>query len=171
MNDCWGEQMMFRQRAGKLLVILALAVSLTVGLARQSQALFDKTRFVTDLGVAYFCFHHWVANPYREGKFQNGAPHRTATIVKAGVALLFAVNRIKAANRIAHTSKDPLLHKVAGSLDNMTNSFDSIGRKFKSGNFGKGDVDSLTGAYTSMDSSARAANLNVKDVPIAVPGA
>src|SRR5579872_7562651 len=157
-------------KARKLFAAIALAAALVVGFAQQSQALFDKTRFVTDLGVAYFCFHHWVSNPYREGKFQSGAPHRTATIVKAGVALLFAVNRLKAANRIAHTSKNPLLHKIAGSLDNMVNSFDSIGHKFKSGNFGKSDVDSLTGAYTGMDSSARAANLNVKDVPIAVPG-
>ena len=155
----------------KPLLALLLAGALVAGLARPSQALLDKTRFAARLGVAYFCFHHWVSNPYREGKFVAGAPHRTASIVKAGAALLFAVHELKVANKIAHLSKDPLLNKLSGSVDNMTNSFDSIGHKFKAGKFGTGDVDTLNGSYTGMDSSARAAQINVKDVPVTIPGA
>jgi len=155
----------------KLFLAFALAAALTAGLARPSHAVLDKTRFAASLGIAYFCFHHWVSSPYREGKFVSGAPHRTATIVKSGVALLFAVHELKAANKIAHESKDPLLHKLSGSLDNMTNLFDTTGRKFKIGKFAPSDVDMLNGAFTGMDSSARAAKIEVKDVPVTVPGA
>ena len=56
-------------RVKKFLLVLALGITLTAGFARNSQALLDKTRFVAHLGIAYFCFHHWVSNPYREGKF------------------------------------------------------------------------------------------------------
>lgn len=154
----------------KLSIAVALAAALVAGLAQPSQALLDKTRFAAHLGIAYFCFHHWVSNPYREGKFVAGAPHRTASIVKAGAALLFAVHELKVSNKIAHMSKDPLLQKLSGSVDNMTNSFDSIGHKFKSGKFAGGDVDALNGSYSGMDSSARAAKIDVKDVPVAIPG-
>ena len=154
----------------KLSVAFALAAALTVGLARPSQALFDKTRFAAHLGIAYFCFHHWVSNPYREGKFVSGTPHRTASIVKAGAALLFAVHELKVSNKIAHNSKDPLLQKLAGSVDNMTSSFASVGERFKSGNFKKEDVDTLNNSYDNVDGNARAAKINVKDVPVAIPG-
>ena len=161
---------MHRSASNKMFVGLALGAALLVGLARPSQALFDKTRFAAHLGIAYFCFHHWVSNPYREGKFVSGTPHRTASIVKAGAALLFAVHEIKVSNKIAHNSPDPLLQKLAGSLDNMQSSFASIGQKFKSGNFSKGDLDTLNSSYGSVDSSTRAAKINVKDVPVAIPG-
>ena len=157
-------------RVKKFLLVLALGITLTAGFARNSQALLDKTRFVAHLGIAYFCFHHWVSNPYREGKFVAGAPHRTATIVKAGAALLFAVHELKVSNKIAHMSKDPLLQKLSRSVDNMTGQFDSFGRKFKSGKFANGDIGSLTDAYSGMDSSARASKIQVKDVPVALPG-
>ena len=159
----------FRQK--KVPFTLTMAAVLIAGLAQPSQALLDKTRFVAHLGIAYFCFHHWVSNPYREGKFVAGAPHRTASIVKAGGALLFAVHELKVSNKIAHLSRDPLLQKLSGSVDNMTNSFDSIGHKFHSGKFGSGDIDSLNGAVNGMDTSARASKINVKDVPVAIPGA
>ena len=154
----------------KLFAIAALAATLTAGLARPSQALFDKTRFAAHLGIAYFCYHHWVSNPYREGKFTAGAPHRTASIVKAGAALLFGVHELKVANKIAHLSKDPLLQKLAGSVDNMTASFGSLGQKFKGGSFDNRDIDTLNGSYNGVDNNARAAKINVKDVPVSIPG-
>ena len=152
------------------LLAASLAAALVVGLAKPSQALFDKTRFAAHLGVAYFCFHHWVSNPYREGKFTAGTPHRTASLVKAGAALLFAVHEVKVSNKIAHNSKDPLLQKLAGSLDNMQSSFASVGDRFKHGNFKKEDLDTLNGSYGSVDSDTKAAKINVKDVPVAIPG-
>ena len=159
------------QKVVKVSLIFSLSAFLSVMLLNPSFGLFDKTRFVTDLGVAYFSFHHWVSKPYKEGRFNNGAPKRTGSIVKAGVALLFAANRVKAANKIAHESKDPLLHKLAGSLDTMTGSFSQIGEKFKTGKFDKSDVDTLGGSLDQVDSRARAAKLKVRDVQVAIPGA
>ncbi len=152
-------------------LILTLSTVLCVSLLSPSFGLFDKTRFVTDLGVAYFSYHHWVAKPFKEGGFNNGAPKRTSSIIKAGAALLFAANRVKAANKIAHESKDPLLHKLGSSLDNMTSSFTTIGEKFKSGKFNKEDVGTLGGSLDQVDSRARAAKLKVRDVQVAIPGA
>jgi hypothetical protein len=150
--------------------VTLLTVSLVIGIARPSMAVLDKTRFVAHLGVAYFCFHHWVSNPYRDGKFEAGAPHRTTTIIKAGGALLFAVHEAKVSSKIAHLSKDKMLQKVAGSLDAMTNSFSTVGERFKSGKFSKSDYDSLNGSFGAMDASARASSIQVKDVPVTIPG-
>src|SRR5579872_2519868 len=61
----------------KLAVVLALVVTFSTSFLRPSQALFDKTRFATDLGVAFYAFHHWVFAPYRQGAFSSGASHRT----------------------------------------------------------------------------------------------
>jgi hypothetical protein len=154
----------------KLLVIWVLSASMLTAALKPSEALFDKTRFVTDLGVAYFCFHHWVYGPYKAGAFTAGAPHRTKALIKAGAALLFAVNRVKAADRIAHNSKSPTLQRIAGSLDKMTGAFSSLGQKFKGGQFAPGDVDALNSSVGDVDAGAKAANLNVKDIPVGLPG-
>jgi hypothetical protein len=58
-------------------------------------ALFDKTRFVLHLGLAYFAFHHFVYKPYKAGSFKAGASHRTTSIIKAGVALLITYHELK----------------------------------------------------------------------------
>jgi len=155
----------------KLFVIWVLSISMLSAALKPSYALFDKTRFVTDLGVAYFCFHHWVYGPYKNGAFASGAPHRTKAIIKGGAALLFAINRIKAANRIAHESKSPTLQHIAGALDKMTASFSTIGQKFKSGKFDPGDIDTLNSSVGDVDAGAKAAKLQIKDVAVpSIPG-
>ena len=148
----------------------ALCAALVMGFAGPSRAETDKARFAAHLGIAYYCFHHWVSNPYREGKFVASAPHRKATIVKSGTALLFAVRELKEAKKVARDSKDRQVQNLVRSLDSITDSFDTVGRKFKSGKFATADIDTLNGAFTTMDSSARAAKIEVKDVPATVPG-
>src|SRR5438105_4286963 len=101
------------------LLLLAFGAALLAGVARPSEAETDKTRFAGHLGIAYYCFHHWVSAPYREGKFVAGAPHRTATIVKAGSTLLYAVRELKAAKEVARSSKDAQLQKLSRSLDSI----------------------------------------------------
>lgn len=140
------------------------------GLVRPANAFLDKTRFVADVGIAYFCFHHFVSSPYKQGAFSSGAPHRTKSIVKAGVALLFAVNRAKAASKLAHNSKDPLLHKLAGGLDAMTASFSTLGSKFKGGNFSSSDMSTLGNSFNSFDGAAKAGGLNIVDKSVPIPG-
>lgn len=140
------------------------------GLVTPANAILDKTRFVGDLGIAYYCFHHWVSKPYKAGAFAAGAPHKTGSIIKAGAALLFALNRVKAANKIAHTSKDPLLQKFAGGLDNMIATIGSMGNKFKSGKMEAGDTASLDNVFGSFNQNATSRGLQIKDQPVAVPG-
>lgn len=149
--------------------VLALALTLAACLAGPSRAETDKARFASHLGITYYCFHHWISAPYREGKFVTAAPHRTATIVRAGTGLLYAVRELKAAKDVARASKDPQLQKLTHSLDSMADIFDTAGRKFKAGKFATTDVDALTGAFTAMDSSVRAAKIVVKDIPVSIP--
>lgn len=151
-------------------VSAALTLALIAGAFSPASAFLDKTRFVAHLGVAYFVFHHWVMNPYRQGSFAPGAPHRVATIVKGGVALLFAVHEIHVSEKIAQKSKDPLLQKLDAGVANLANTFASVGERMKHGQFTSQEfsgLDSQTGAVTSQ---AAANGIHIKDVPVAVPG-
>lgn len=154
----------------KTLIAWALVAALFCGLARPSYAFLDKTRFAAHLGVAYFCFHHWVVKPYKEGKFANGAKGRTWAIAKAGGALLFAVHEVKVANCIAHESNDPTLQKLSGALDGMATSFQSFGSKFKGKQFDNSDMDKLNSSYSDVNSNARSAGISVQDKSVVIPG-
>jgi hypothetical protein len=147
--------------------LLAALFALSLG---RADAFLDKTRFVAHLGVAYFCFHHWVLQPYQDGLMNAGAPHRVSTIVKGGVALLFAVHEVKVAEKIAKTSPDPLLQKLDGGLNDLTSSFSSIGAKLKSGHFDPADITALKGKSDAVAAGASADGATIKDVPIPSPG-
>ena len=154
----------------KLVIAAALAGAMLFGSLSPTNAFLDKTRFIAHLGVAYFCFHHWVLRPYEQGAFAAGAPHRTATIVKGGLALLFAWHEVNVAKKVADHSSDPLLRKLDGSLGVLTSSFGSIGQKLKSGQFDPKDVTSLTAITGAFKNQAAAGGADIKDVPVAVPG-
>lgn len=154
-----------------LFLVAAFATALLAGVASPSFAFLDKTRFVAHLGVAYFCFHHWVLKPYQAGSFNSGAPHRTATIVKGGVALLFAVHEVRVADKIAKTSNSPLLQKLDGGLTALQTQFSTIGAKLKGGNFDPKDVGTLNTATGAEQDAATAAGAPIKDVPApSIPG-
>ena len=150
----------------RALAAILLTLVLFAGLARPSQAFLDKTRFVTHLGVAYFCFHHWVLVPVKRGDFSSGAPHRVASIVKGGAALLFAVHEVKVSERIARKSNSPLLHKLDGKLVALAATFAAVGTNLKGGNFNPDDVKGLTTSTDSVSSDSAAAGQPIKDVPI-----
>lgn len=149
---------------------LLLAVTLFAATMGRSEAFLDKTRFAAHLGVAYFCFHHWVMRPYQQGSFASGAPHRIGSMVKGGAALLFAVHEVRVSQRIARNSKDPLLQKLDGGLNNLEASFASVGQKLKGGHFSPADVTNLNGSTASVASGAAADGTTIKDVPAAIPG-
>ncbi len=157
-------------RSFKSIVAGAFAVALLTMSLGRADAFLDKTRFVAHLGVAYFCFHHWVLKPYQEGALAQGAPHRVSTIVKGGVALLFAVHEVKVAQKIAATSPDPLLQKLNGGLTDLTSSFGAIGDKLKSGHFDPADIALLKGKTDAVSAGAAADGATIKDVPVPVPG-
>ena len=152
------------------LIVLALVAAMALGMTRPAYAMFDKVRFATDLGVAFFAFHHWVYKPYKEGGFSAGAPHRTKALIKGGAALLFTLNRLKAANKIVHNTKDPSLQKLGGMLDGLSSSFSSVGQRLKAGQFKPEDVSNIDSTVTGITSSASSAGIKLKDVPIEIPG-
>ena len=149
---------------------MAFVASLVAGTVSPSYAFLDKTRFVAHLGIAYFCFHHWLVKPYQAGAFNQGADHRVSSIVKGGVALLFAVHEVKVADKIAKNSSDPLLQKLDGGLTNLQNQFGTIGAKLKGGNFDPKDIDTLNTSTNGISTAAAADNVTVKDVAVPVPG-
>lgn len=118
-------------------------------------AAFDKTRFLLHLGAAYFVFHHWVYNPYKQGKFTHGGRiRRFAAIVKAGLALLFAYHEVKVAYQIAQSSNSKLLHAIIAPMNALGNAFQSIGNKFKKGQFSDSDVTNLSTQANGFQSLA-----------------
>lgn len=154
----------------KLILCIALIGAMLTGVMSPSYAFLDKTRFVAHLGIAYFVFHHWVMNPYQEGKFNAGADHRTASLVKAGIAMLFAVHEVKVSEKIAAKSKDPLLQKLNGAIAGLGGSFAAVGEKLKSGHFDPKDVENLKSLTGSIGSQAAAGGATIKDIPVPVPG-
>jgi len=162
--------MQSRQSTATRLAVAFLAFGLFLSAARPAEAFLDKTRFAAHLGIAYFCFHHWVMKPYGEGQFVSGAPHRTSALVKGGVALLFAVHEVQVAAKIARLSKDPLLQKLSGSVGTLTNSFASVGQRLKGGKFSPDDVKMLDSATSTVGAQAAAGGAPIKDVPVPIPG-
>lgn len=151
--------------AAGLLTLAALTGPLSV-----SHAIFDKTRFAAHLGAGYFAFHHWVLTPYRTGHLASGAQGRTGSLVKGGLALLFAAHEVKVAENIAHKSNDPLLQKLDAGLSKLTGSFTSVGQSLKSGQLNTADIDRLNSDTSALSSTAAAAGQPIKDVPVSVPG-
>jgi hypothetical protein len=145
---------------------VALTLAIVVSFTRPSNAFLDKTRFAAHLGVAYFCFHHWVLKPIQDGAFANGAPHRVSSIVKGGAALLFAVHEVKVAQKIAHNSNSPILHSLDGKLVGLATSFAAVGTALKAGHFAPDDIKSLTTTTNDVSADAAAAGQPIKDVPI-----
>jgi hypothetical protein len=150
----------------RFILAAALSLALIVGFVRPSNAFLDKTRFAAHLGVAYFCFHHWVIKPLQAGEFSNGAPHRVATIVKGGAALLFAVHEVKVSERIAHKSNSPLLHSLDTKLVGLAASFAAVGTALKAGHFSPDDVNALSAKTADVSADSAAAGQPIKDVPI-----
>jgi hypothetical protein len=161
---------MIAAKSKRFVLIAAFIGAVLAGSVTPSFAFLDKTRFVAHLGIAYFCFHHWVLKPYQQGAFAGGAPHRISTIIKGGAALLFAVHEVKVADKIAKTSSDPLLQKLDGGLTALQTQFSSIGTKLKGGSFDPKDIDTLNSSTSAVSAGAAADNVTVKDVPAALPG-
>lgn len=157
-------------RRVRILALTALTLGGLAGPFSTSFAILDKTRFVVDLGMGFFAFHHWVLKPYQQGKFAAGAPGRVGSMVKGGLALLFAVHEVKAAEHIAATSKDPLLQKLDAGLNKLTGSFASAGQALKGGQLDTSQIDQLTQITGDVANTAAASGTVIKDVPTAIPG-
>jgi hypothetical protein len=150
----------------------AHAASPAVTHNRAHAALFDKTRFLAHVGLAYFAFHHWIYNPYKAHAFAKGASGRTKAIVKAGIAALFAVHELKVAYGIANGSSSATLHALVSPINKFMAALQAAGNKFKSNpsSYSDATVNSLTSDAGALSSSASKGGASIKDIPIAIPG-
>lgn len=121
--------------AALVLSVLAPAVAPATNAAAPAarphahSAILDKTRFLLHMGFAYYAFHHFVYDRFHhkvvasdgtvsyENEFAKGAPHRTANLVKAAIAILFTVHEVKTAYDIANKSHSATLHALVKPLN------------------------------------------------------
>nr|MDQ2828784.1 hypothetical protein [Chloroflexota bacterium] len=90
----------------------AAAPSVHVASATQAQPAFfkfDRTRFLGDMGIAFWCIHHVYAK-YKTGYYASGESGRAKHIIAAGVVLFIAYNRLSAAYKTANKSNSATLH-------------------------------------------------------------
>lgn len=131
----------------------------------------DKTRFVLHMGFAYFAFHHFVWNKYKAGAFKSGASGRTANIIKAGIALLFAYHEVKVAYGIAKGSSSKTLQALVAPLDKLGATMSALGTKFKKGQYSDSDLTSLNTQANNFQSGAGKNGYGFQDKTVPVPGA
>jgi hypothetical protein len=156
---------------GALSPALAGTVSAAPAVQSHSQAhaaLFDKTRFVFHLGLAYFAFHHFVYNPYKAGSFKAGASHRTTSILKAGAALLVTYHELKVAYGIAKGSNSGVLHTLIKPMTGLINTANRVATKLKGGQYNDAEVKSTIDSANAFSRQATHNGISIKDIP--VPG-
>ncbi|HLJ66044.1 MAG TPA: hypothetical protein VKX16_01630 [Chloroflexota bacterium] len=131
---------------------------------------FDKTRFLAHMGIAYYAFHHWVIIPWQHHQFNSGAPHRTSTIVKAGIATLFAYHEAHVAYDIANKSNSKLLHALVSPINKLLSLAGSVGNKLKKGQYSTSDLSNLSSSVSSVGTAAAKNGYTIKDIVTPIKG-
>jgi hypothetical protein len=131
-------------------------------------AFLDKTRFVFDLGVAYFAFHHFIWKRYQAHELDL---NHKANLVKAGIAGLFAYNRLKAAYNIAEHGNSATLHKLVAPLNALTGKAKEMADKLKSGSFDPSQITGFSDAANAFQHNASGNGFSFSDKTVPVPGA
>ncbi|SMB88888.1 hypothetical protein [Deinococcus hopiensis] len=151
---------------------LILAASLTVaGTTPQAQAgVVEKARFLFHLGAAYYAFNTWVWKPYRQYKFQAGAPSQKTNIVKAGLALAFAATQVNAAIKMTRNTNDPFLQKIGSLLPNFGKSLSSVANNLKAGRFDEQGLQSLNRQTNTLLNLAESQGQPIRPVAVPIPG-
>jgi len=133
-------------------------------------ALFDRTHFVFDMGVAVFAFHHFVYKRYQAGAFKKGAADRGRHIIEAGLALAFAYYEVHKAYNIAKGSNSKTLHALIAPINKLGSEFNKLGAKFHGGKYSDSDVKSLNSATSGTQSQASKAGYKIVDQTFPIPG-
>ncbi len=154
--------------AGRAHAAAPVAVVHVASATNTHPAFFDKTRFVVDMGVAYFCIHHVYKN-YKRGLYNKGANDRLRHIIAAGVVLAIAYNRLHAAYTTANGSSSPTLHKLIAPLNAVLAKLHGQQSDLAGGTL---DTKSFQGMYSSADSFGKTATSNgylYHDISIPLP--
>jgi hypothetical protein len=105
---------------------------------------FAKTRFVVNAGLAAGATYQWIVKPFRAGKFKKGADGRRLSLVKAGLAGVFAYNRLKAA--INNAKGDPTLAKAVAPLEEGIEKMKDLPKQLRKGD----NTDAIVGNFDSI---------------------
>lgn len=139
--------------------------------AQQAQATaFEKAKFVFHLGAAYYAFNTWVLKPYRQYKFQTGAPGQRGNIVKAGLALAFAATQINSAIKMTRNTQDPFLHRIGSLLPGYQKSLTQVGNSLKNGRFDEQGIQNLNTATNRLLNTAESQGRTIRPVAVPIPG-
>ena len=149
------------------------AVVTDVPLANSVQTrptLFDKTRFLIDLGVAYFCIHHVIKN-YRNGVYQSGAPGRVRHIAGAAIALAIAYNRLRAAYKTANSSNSATLQRLVYPLNLLIGQVNGTYASLRGDKYSDKDLQGLNNAANGFNYQANRSGYTIKDIATPLPAA
>lgn len=123
---------------------------------------FAKTRFITNAGLAAGTFKRYIYTPFKSGAFSAGAPKRKRSIVKAGVAAVFAFDQLRRAKTNAQA--DPTLCKVLiGPIDKLSASMHDLAGKLKGGTADPGEIDGVGGGIEAFRKDAGGAGAGFQD--------
>lgn len=151
--------------------VILVGALLVAGPAQQAQATaFEKAKFVFHLGAAYYAFNTWVWKPYRQYKFQVGAPGQRGNIVKGGLALAFAAYQVNAAIKMTRNTQDPFLKKIGGLLPNFSKSLTAVGNDLKRGRFDEAGIQNLNRQASTLLNTAESQGQVIRPVAVPIPG-
>ena len=118
-------------------------------------------KFVLHAGLAFGAFHRYLYKPFKAGDFSGGILKHKLTLVKAGLAGLFAYHELKLAVKDAQAS--PKLSKLVAPITALGDKLKSIGSSVKSGKPDASALSSANGDITSLSGLASAAGVSVPD--------
>lgn len=118
-------------------------------------------KFVLHAGLAFGAFHRWIYKPFKAGAFSGGLFKHKLTVLKAGLAGLFAYHELKLAVMDAQAS--PKLTKLVAPVTALADKIKSIGSSVKSGKPDASSLSSANGDITSVSGLASAAGISVPD--------
>lgn len=122
---------------------------------------FAKTRFVVNAGLAAGATYQWIVKPFRAGKFKKGADGRRVALVKAGVAGLFAYNRLDAA--VKNAKADPTLSKAVAPLQEGINKLKEQAKNLRKGDNTDDIVGNFDGIINDVKDAGKSAGAEVTD--------
>jgi hypothetical protein len=118
-------------------------------------------KFVLHAGLAFGAFHRYIYKPFKAGDFSGGVFKHKLTVVKAGLAGLFAYHELKLALKDAQAS--PKLAKLIAPITALADKLKSIASSVKSGKPDASSLSSANGDITSVSGLASAAGISVPD--------
>jgi len=137
---------------------------------RSHTAFLDVPRFLGDMGLGYYAYHHYVLKRYNAGSFKPDAANRLFSLGKAGTALSFAYDRFNGAYRRTTNTGNQRLHALAPSLNALLRATNTESNKLKKGEYSDADLRNYNKMIDDFRQKARGIG-DIVDIRISIPGA